>query len=376
MLVNYHRNDPRHQVVHSFNETTPRCAVGDYAYKDFLWRDSTVTRGELGKFPLSHLSPGAGYVYARSSWEEDATYLFFKCGDRFTAHQHLDVGHFVIYKHEELAGDGGHYDEFGTVHDVNYHLRTIAHSTLLVQDPEEKWPAIRAGKVTGNDGGQTHSWAHHNGAMGDVADWQRQKDKCDIANIVAFEDQGKYLYVVGEATCAYASHKLELFTRQIVFLRPNTFVILDHVKARKPEYHKTWLLQAMKPPTRSGQQLMITNGQGRLFVQSLLPLKSEIRLQSGDDLYRYGGRVYPPKRKTGAAPECRIEISPREQNRDDHFLNILTAADASTESVPQATVTRQGSEIIVALGQTRIEFIADRVGGQIIMEGLKQPLGK
>ena len=62
------------------------------------------------EFRLSHISPGPGYVYARSSWDDDATYFFFKCGDRFTAHQHLDVGHFLIYKHEELAGDGGHYD--------------------------------------------------------------------------------------------------------------------------------------------------------------------------------------------------------------------------------------------------------------------------
>jgi hypothetical protein len=29
----------------------------------------------------------------------------------------------LTYKHEEPAGDGGHYDSFGSSHDVNYHLR-------------------------------------------------------------------------------------------------------------------------------------------------------------------------------------------------------------------------------------------------------------
>jgi hypothetical protein len=135
ILVNRFRDDPEHQVVHTFNETTPRSSVGAYAYKDFLWRAPSISKGDLSKFRLSHVSPGPGYVYARSSWDEDATYFFFKCGDRFTAHQHLDVGHFLIYKQEELAGDGGHYDEFGTTHDVNYHLRTIAHNTILVYDP-------------------------------------------------------------------------------------------------------------------------------------------------------------------------------------------------------------------------------------------------
>ncbi|MHC4181641.1 MAG: hypothetical protein ACYSWU_29470 [Planctomycetota bacterium] len=127
ILVNHFLDDPDHQAVHVFNETTPRCGVGVYAYKDLLWRDSTVKKADLGGFRLSHLSPGPGYVHARSSWGEDATYFFFKCGDRFTAHQHLDVGHFLIYKHEELAGDGGHYDSFGSRHDVNYHLRSIEH---------------------------------------------------------------------------------------------------------------------------------------------------------------------------------------------------------------------------------------------------------
>jgi hypothetical protein len=82
----------------------------------------------------------------------------------------LDVGHFLIYKHEELAGDGGHYDSFGSKHDVNYHLRTIAHNTILLYDPSESWPNIRAGTVSNNDGGQSHAWPHHNGAVSDPAE--------------------------------------------------------------------------------------------------------------------------------------------------------------------------------------------------------------
>jgi len=137
ILVNTYRDDPAHRAVHAFNETTPRSSVGVYAYKDFLWRDATVERGNLASFKLSHFSPGPGYVYARSSWDDSATHFFFKCGDRFTAHQHLDVGSFLIYRRGELVGDGGHYDGFGTGHDVNYHLRTVAHNTIRVHDPSE-----------------------------------------------------------------------------------------------------------------------------------------------------------------------------------------------------------------------------------------------
>lgn len=375
ILVNYFRDRPDHQAVHVFNETTPRSSVGNYAYKDFLWRNPSASRGNLKDFRLSHVSPGPGYVYARSAWDEDATYFFFKCGDRLTAHQHLDVNHFVIYKHAELAGDGGHYDDFGSTHDVNYHLRSIAHNTVLILNPQERWPAgIRAGKVTSNDGGQSYLWRHHNAALADVADWQRQKSLCDIADLLAFEDRGSYLYVAGDATRAYSSSKLEKFVRQIVYLRPNTFVIFDQVKATHPDFKQTWVLQAMRPPTRSGEHLVITNGNGRLFVQTLLPSKPEVQLLSGEAQYRVGRETYPPRRNTGPAPECRIEISPSSPSVQDFFLHVLTTADAGTVSAPLAKVEVRDSRIAVALGETRIEFQTDAVGGEMTLTGQRTRL--
>jgi len=390
ILVNHFRDDPEHQVVHAFNETTPRSSVGTNAYKDFLWRDTTVRKGDLSSFRLSHISPGPGYVYARSSWDDDATYFFFKCGDRFTAHQHLDIGHFLIYKYEELAGDGGHYDEFGTTHDVNYHLRTIAHSTILVCDPAETWPGIRAGKVTGNDGGQRHNWPHHNGAVVDPAQWLHERNLYDIADLVAFEDTGAYVYVAGDCTRAYAPQKLSCFTRQIVFLRPGTFIIFDRVCSTKPEFKKTWLLQAMKPPfavsrassprseggtpstqlpTAAFGRLVVTNGKGRLFLQMLLPENPEVHLITGADLYAYGGRSYPPSRNTGPAPECRIEVSPTQPNTMDYFLHVLTATGAEVTNVNSATATVTDALVQVKVDAATVTFSKDRVGGSIELAG-------
>lgn len=365
ILVNYFRNDPAHQAVHTYNETTPRASVGNYAYMDFLWRDPTVIKGDLGRFRLSHLSLGPGHVHARSSWREDATSFFFKSSDRFTAHQHLDAGHFDIYHQEELAGDGGHYEEFGSAHDVNYHLRSIAHSTLLVLDPEEKWPGIRAGRVTGNDGGQHHNWPHHNGAVSDPADWQKNRSLYDIADLLAFEDRGDYLYVAADVTRAYSTNKLKLFTRQIVFLRPGTFVIFDRVTSTKQEFKKTWLLQAMKKPERLGDDLVITHGQGRLFVQTALPEHRHLTLASGEGLYRYDGQNFPPNRTTGPAPECRIEITPTQPSPTDFFLHVLTATDATTHAVPRATARMVEGRVGVELDGLRLILKTDLPGGEI-----------
>ncbi|MCU0981213.1 MAG: heparinase II/III-family protein [Pirellulaceae bacterium] len=374
ILVNRFRDDPDHQAVHAFNETTPRSSVGVYAYKDFLWRDTSVSSADLKVFRLAHVSPGPGYVFARSSWDEDATYFFFKCGDRFTAHQHLDVGHFVIYRQTELAGDGGHYDGFGTLHDVNYHLRTIAHSTILVHDPAEQWPAIRAGRVTGNDGGQRHNWPHHNGAVSDAAAWQEGRLLYDIGDLVAFEDAGEYVYVAADCSKAYAPVKLESFTRQMAFVRPGTFLVLDRVVARDPDFKKTWLLQAMSRPLGQHPSWTITNGAGRLFVQTLLPRAAEVRLQEGENLYRYGNAAYPPQRDTGPAPQCRIEISPAEAAREDWFLHVLTAADASVESVDPATAKDDGAAILVQLGRIAFRFDKNHLGGSSEVDGQRRPL--
>jgi hypothetical protein len=369
ILIDHFRNDSSHQAVHAFNETTPRSSVGVYAYKDFLWRDTTVKKAELNGFKLSHISPGPGYVYARSSWDEDATYFFFKCGDRFTAHQHLDVGHFLICKHEELTGDGGHYDAFGSKHDVNYHLRTIAHNTILIHDPCETWPGIRAGSVTGNDGGQHHNWPHHNGAVTDAADWQKGRKLYDIADILAFEDKGDYLYVAGDCTRSYSPKKIKYFTRQIVFLRPGTFVIFDRVSSKNLSFKKTWLLQAMKVPNETEDSLVITNGKGRLFVQTLLPSEPKVKLVTGDELYSYGGKTYPPARDTGPAPKCRIEISPERQQSVDYFLHVLTATDDSVTSVEKAKVQVKDKEVTVTIGETRITLEMADIGGRIELSG-------
>jgi hypothetical protein len=374
ILVNRYRDDAAHQYVHAFNETTPRSSVGNYAYKDFLWRDATVPARDLAAFRLSHISPGPGYVYARSSWDDDATHFFFKCGDRFTAHQHLDVGHFMIYRHEELVGDGGYYVDWTSPHVVDYYVRSIAHNVVLVHDPSEVWPNIRGAETGGNDGGQWFPWPHHNGAVVDAAQWEEGRDLYDIADILAFEDRGDYLYVAGDCTRAYSPQKLQAWTRQIVYLRPGTFVIFDRVVSVHPSFRKTWVLQAMKPPTGEAPNLVVTNGKGRLFIQALLPEAPQVDLFSGDRLYSYGGNRYDPSRQPpGPVPECRIEVSPSAASATDYFLHVLTATEAEVPSVPQATASAEGDEIAVAVGDAKLTFAKEAAGGSIERNGQTTP---
>ena len=368
ILVGHYRDNPVHQAVHAFNESTPRVSVGDYAYKDFLWRDTTIPKVDLSAFKLSHYSPGPGYIYARSSWDEEATYFFFKCGDRFTAHQHLDVGTFLIYKGGELVGDGGHYDDFGSQHDVNYHLRTIAHNTIRVIDPDETWEVrgrdpIRAGQVTANDGGQRYDWRQHNGAVPDADVWKENREIWETGDILTFEDyalkgEGDHIFIEADCTKAYSS-KVEKFIRQIVFLRPGTFIIVDTVRVKDPSHKVIWNLQAMKEPTVKIPHALWTwsNGNGRLFLQAVLPEKVTMELFSGGNLYVIDGVNYPPRRDTGPAPECRIEISPVEAKREHVFVHVLHATDDGVVDVPLAQVNVTQDRLRVSLdGEWTFDF--------------------
>ena len=362
ILTSRYRNDPAHQAVFSFNETTPKVAITDNAYKDFLWHDTSIPKGDLSTFKLSHYSPGAGYVYARSSWDEDATYFFFRCGDRFTAHQHLDVGTFLVYKEGELIGDGGHYDGFGsTLHDVNYHLRTIAHNTIRVIDPDESWevksraaPTIRAGVVTSNDGGQHHNWPHHNGAAADPAAWHAQREIWETGKILAFEEKGDHVFIKADCSKAYSSKKLEKFIRQIVYLRPGTFVIVDSVRITNPSFKTIWNLQAMKQPTKTVDGLWTwSNGAGRMFLQTLLPEQTDVNLFYGDNLYVIDGVNYLPERDTGPASECRMEITPASAKNEYVFVHVLHATADGLASAPLAKAQVANNRIRVTLDSGR-----------------------
>ena len=275
----------------------------------------------------------------------------------------------------ELAGAGGHYDGFGTTHDVNYHLRSIAHNTILVHDPAERWPGIRGGPVTGNDGGQSHAWPHHNGAVSDPAAWHKDRSLYETGKILAFEDSGDYVYIAGDATGAYSPKKLKCFTRQIVYVRPDTFIVFDRVVSRRPELKKSWLLQAMSRPDGTAPNLTITNGKARLSVQTVLPRDPQLRLADGPELYAYDGRTYLPGRDTGPAPVCRIMISPSRPAKVDYFLHVLTTKDAtSNDPVSKAVVRETDSEIQLTAGKAVVAFGKHEVGGYMGRSGPRRRL--
>lgn len=315
---------------------------------DFLWREPLDPPAELAAFPLGHLASGIGRVYARGDWTDDATWFRFECGDFFSNHQHLEVGNFEIYRREPLATESGEYTDYASGHAVNYLMRTVAHNSLLVHQPDERFEDLRhSGAKLANDGGQHTRWG---GPADTLQAWKGRREMFDRGDVVAYDNRQSFLYVAADCTRAYASSKLAYWMRQIVFLRPHTFVIFDRVVSTKAEYEKAWLLHSRNAPEVKEGLFSIANGKGALHVQTLLPENPVVEKVQG---YGYRNQTFnaPKSVLSDAANRWRVEVRPGAARAEDLFLHVL-----STEAAPAASLVQEGSLWGAQVGPAKVLF--------------------
>ena len=210
-----------------------------------------------------HFEP-MGQVFMRSGAGPDDTYCLFSCGGILRQHRHFDALNFVIYHRGHLALDSGtRYLEFDNgQHLANYFAQTVAHNCVVIHQPDEPPANYWGGKVEGNRGGQHKQ-------LGSV--------------LKAFEVTDDYVYVAGDATACYQHgvikrdgqpdlpEKCTQATRQLVFLKPDRFIIFDRVTTTAREYRKQWLLHTAHEPIITGNTFRADQGSGRLFCARSYP---------------------------------------------------------------------------------------------------------
>lgn len=198
-----------------------------------------------------------GFVTMRSSWNPDAILVGFRCGpapgnanqvkpERIEnkgygpGHQHPDINHFVIYGNGTwLAIDPG-YTKL---------KETRNHNTLLV-----------------NGFGQA-------GAGKEWLDYMEFENRDPAPKITYTETTSSYDYVIGNAGNIYVDEAgLELFERQLMFVKPNIVIISDRLKANKSSDFN-WLLQAneIAEIKKNNSNFDIVKKEATLSVFSLLP---------------------------------------------------------------------------------------------------------
>jgi len=351
----------------------------DKKYAHVLWYDASIPERKLEELPLSRIFRSKGLIMARSNWKWDVpgkrangTWFTFHCGDYFGDHVHNDINGFSIsHNGGELALDAGRYDddwgvEVDSAMDVkqsqffNYYRRTIAHNSVLVFDPDEKFSM---GML--NDGGQkdllrpeenkTYRNVPEDYEQGNfpsedgiaTCDWASNPGRWETGDITAYKATRNYMYVRGDGAKAYSSHKMKDFVRRIVYLQPNLFVIMDRVVSTKPEFKKTWLLHSVNEPTidATDNSIQMLHEDGRLVSVPVWPTKhtqskvggpgNECLVGTTQLFYGLQSKFDPTEPHYGEiAGAWRIEQSPKVAQTEDYFFNVLMVTEKQSKLKP------------------------------------------
>lgn len=323
-----------------------------------LWRDTDLGSKTPDDLPLTRYSPSPfGWMLARTGWGENSVIAEMKVNEyNFLNHMHHDAGAFQIYYKGPLAIDAGTYQGssggYNSPHNKNFFKRTIAHNSLLIYDPAEKFHSIGYGgadktEYVTNDGGQRlpgNGW----GAPWNLDSLLNKDYKTGKALSHGFGPDIKtpdYSYLKGDITEAY-SPKVKEVKRSFVFLNlkddkvPAALIVFDKIVSSDPNFQKYWLLHSIEKPEIKGNQITIKRSKnddsGMLVNTALLPQTDNIEIKTvggkGKEFWVFGNN-YPNEPRPGDDHEAnesgawRVEILPKVTATEDYYLNVMQVAD-------------------------------------------------
>jgi len=335
---------------------------------ELLFLDPDLIPQPVSELPLTrYFGFPYGSMVARTGWSSDTpaarasdVVAEMKVGNyQYGNHQHLDMGSFQLYYKGALAIDSGMYagknGGYGSAHDIHYYKRTIAHNSMLVYDPTERFYSGWR-----NDGGQRK--------LANVRYLDDLLGKNYYNGLVLGHQIGPdplapdpdFSYIKGDLTGAY-SGKVKQFQRSFLFLnlknaqRPAAMIVFDKVVSSDPNFRKYWLLHSMEEPQISGNTTKIVRTEdgygGKLVNETLLPASGNARFEKvggpGHEFDVFGVNipqvpVNPPGQHTIEAGTWRVQLSPETPAETDHFLNVMQVLD--NDNSPPLAVASVDSE--------------------------------
>jgi len=338
-------------------------AAADYSYPETM--------------PLGRHFAGVGHVVCRSGWGNEDVVAVFKSGPAFTpgTHYHADENSFVIDRGGSLAIDSGS-DDRSCDHYPFYFTRTIAHNTITVKKPGEKFRAKRGNPP--NDGGQMGGhWPGLIGGIYDSAQWGMHiRPPLQLDGVRAFETNEHFTYAVGDAAKAYGSGKVPEFTRQFLHIQPDVILVFDRVTSADASYQKRWLMHTVDEPDIRGRTAVVTHLKGRLFSETLLPADARVTKVGGPGKEFWSdGRNFPIKvaKKRWEPGAWRVEVFPGAARKTDCFLHYIYVTGSGTDAAPKAKLTDAADKVIVEVTDGRREYRAEfaktgAVGGRVVVQ--------
>ena len=364
---------------------------------ELLWRDFDLKGKEPSDLPLTRFSGTPyGWMIARTGWGKNSVVAEMKVNEQFYGnHQHMDGGAFQIYYKGPLAIDSGSYQGssggYNSPHNKNYFKRTIAHNSLLVYDPSEKFACWNYG------GGDKTEFATNDGGQRMPGDrWETCRsfenllsEAYTVGKTLAHgygpdAHAPEYSYLKGDITKAYTS-KVEDVRRSFVFLNlepkgnadlnpegaatdiPAVMIVYDHVVSADPSFKKYWLLHSIEEPQTGTQEFTVMRTKdgdtGKLHCSVLLPEADVTKVGGPGKEFWVFGENYPNAATTRPDPcnergEWRVEVTPKTAVAEDCFLNVIQVMDNTVTPLPVQKI--DGEKVVgAAVGGRTVIFSRD-----------------
>ena len=254
----------------------------------------------------------------RSGWDEEDTIVAFRCTDHYGDHNHWDQGSFLIYRNGPLAVDAGRYRKTR-----GPQQRTDNHNTLLFGGEGQR-------RVRGQDYSTLESFKRD----------LHQRRNLDTGDLVFFHDTPDWSAVAGQFAQAYSREHVASCVRQLLFVRPHTIIVVDHLAASPgtslPDVQ--WLLQTAGEPDVKDGFATTSNGKSWLTCRALSPGSSHPKVEPSRDgayrtIYSYAGK---------------------EQLTLIHMLQTGDGAPGELRPAPPVNVTDTSVELTLDAGRFRL----------------------
>ena len=227
------------------------------------------------ELPKAEVFPDIGWTAMHSSLTDydNRISAYFKSSPFGSYnHSHPDQNSFVIQAYgERLAIDSGYYDYYFSPFDLGYTRKTYAHNGVTMDGGIGQAPTVMVSK------GDITGFVHH--------------PSFDLASGDAAEAYNYDLnYNTGIPT---AVNRLERAKRHFIYLRPDTFLVIDDLKRSGQETSSfEWWLNALAIDSYTNQSAFIQ--QGRAAMDTVIQYPSNMAVHYSDKFSGPDGAAYTP----------------------------------------------------------------------------------
>ncbi len=286
-----------------------------FMYVNDLLANPTVESQPLSGLNTAYYASGIGEVYARSSWDKDATWVNMIAGPYTETHAHQDQGSLMIYKGTWLAYDANIQAHSGLSQP------TTSHSLVRIDD---------AGKPIAQSLGSS-------------------------STMMALHQGNGYVYAAADVTPVYKGNAaIQKVHREMIYVQPDVVIVYDRV-ASGGSTSQVWQLQSPVAASINGAKATITSAGHTLTVDKVLGGTLSVHDMKDEDIM--GG----------------FRLDETMSGGDNRYLHVLSV-DGAVTSV--AAMGASGVTVNLASGKTiTATFVADSVGATLNLGGSNITLG-